>query len=337
MIGARTAEQLLVSQAYHVRPYSILRRSLVAAVIFVAACQIASAQLATSASQSLRQEPQGTVGTASAVAASGTASSASGTLAVPPVCASCPAATTDVLAQRIDALVKAIESSPSAAKPPLIDRWQDSKAVLLNMLSSRLDAWIFGHGEGSVGVSAQIVAILAFSISLIKLMLAASMLNPATPPTPWGRFKAWTRKSGVARGINTVLAALAVIYTGAALHVVLSARSIPEVAQTSINALQESLKACQTSLAATSAQRQPITRLPPMTAALPARQEALDRVSKSCDAAIRATNTHIVRVQKTANAIESKLPWTLTKVFAFLTAAYLIAAITYLSVIASRN
>jgi len=309
-----------------------IRRTLfVIALLMLAAASLPIwAQPASSPSR-----PREEVGAASAAAASASGSSISIVPALQSSCASCPAPAGDALAQRVEALARAVESAASAAKPPLIDPWQDSKSVLLNMLSNRLDAWIFGDGKGSMGVAAYVAAVLAFSISLIRLMLATAMLNPATPPGAWGEFKAWTRRSGVVRGMNVVLAALAVLFTGAALYVVLTARATPDVAQASIGPLQESLKVCQAGLSA-AAQRQPVPE--PAAPSASSVREALDKVSRSCEAAFRTTDARMAQIQEATNVIEGKQPWPLTKVLVFLATIYLVVAITYLTVlVASRK
>jgi hypothetical protein len=233
--------------------------------------------------------------------------------------------------QRIDALARVVESTASAAKAPAVDPWQNTKAVLLNVLSNRLDAWLFGNGKGSVGFAVQVVAVLALVIALIRLMLAIAMFNPATPPTKWGQFKAWTRKNPVVRAINVLIGALAVAFTGVVLYVVMSARAAPDVAQASFSALQESLQACQTTLSKTS-QLQQLIQTPPSTGTPPLSQEALDRLGKSCDTAIRDTNQRLKELQNTITTIEAKQPWTLTKIIAFLASAYLVVAVTALLV-----
>lgn len=240
----------------------------------------------------------------------------------PPV----PVTSIETLAQRIDVLAKAIESATSAAKPPKVDPWQDTKSIVLNVISNRIDSWLFGDGKGSVGFVAQIVAVLAFIIALVRLILAFAMLNPATPPTTWGRIKAGIQKNSVVRVINVFIGILAVIFTGAALYVVMSARATPDISQASITALQESLMACQTALSKAPKLQQP-PPLPSSTAQLQG-LEAIEKLRTTCESAIRAKDNRLLQIEGAIASIDSKQPWTSTKILAFIAWVYLLVAVT---------
>lgn len=233
----------------------------------------------------------------------------------------------ELLGQRIDALAQAVRASTETAKAPEVDRWQDAKSVFLNVLSNRIDAWLFGEGNESVGLAAQVVATVALVIALIRFMLAVAMLNPATPPTLWGKFKAWTRKSSVVRGLDVVIGALAVIFTGAALYVVVSARASSVPAQESIITLQEALSACQTTLTQTSVA---LPKDAPARTVDRSAIEAMAGYARTCEAAFQGADARLIRIEGSMSRIDGKQPWAVTKFIAFLTSLYLIAGMTYL-------
>ncbi|MFZ5548187.1 MAG: hypothetical protein ACOZJX_05790 [Pseudomonadota bacterium] len=205
-------------------------------------------------------------------------------------------------------LTKAAEAAASAAGQPIVDPAQDAKAVILNVISNRLDAMLFGDGKGSVGLAAQVAATLAFIIALVRLMMAVALLNPETPQTPWGEFKAWTRKSGVVRAINVVIGALAVLFTGAALYVVLAAREVPG--------------SCSSASVAATYQPAPAPSSVSASAALQA--------NATCEAAVRATDARVAQIGLVVKDIQDKQPWSFTKVLMFLACVYLVSAVTYL-------
>jgi hypothetical protein len=288
-------------------PHDRGRRAPLAILVLAAAVQIAVAQTTEAPPEAGRPPTVGEVAGAD-VGKSGELTTVTPAVAAS-ACARCPNTRDELLLQRIDALAVTIESAASQEKLPPADRWEDSKAVLLNVISNRLDAWLFGEIEGGAGFAVQIVAILAFAIALARLMMAIALLKPATPPTRWGRFKAWTRKSGVVRATNVVIGTLAVVFTGAALYVVVSARNAPDAAQASFAALEKNLQTCQTTLSSAVARPQVLVgRSPPATAAPPILPDALDRIRQSCDAGIRATDRGL----------------------AFLVSVYLIVAVTVL-------
>jgi hypothetical protein len=258
------------------------------------------------------------------------AASAAQTPAIPPQVVPTPSNTSvEIIAQRIDVLAKVVESAASAAKPPAIDPWQDTKSIILNVISNRLDSWLFGDSKGGFGLVARIAAILAFVIALIRLLLAIAMLNPAAPPTKWGAFKAWTRKSGVVRGMNVVIGALAVVFTGAALYVVMSAQGAPDISKASLTALQESLVACQANLS-TMPRLQQLPVAPQAASSTLPMLEAMERYGKTCESAIRAADARLLQIEGSVMAIDNKQSWTFTKVIAFFAWLYLLVAMTYL-------
>lgn len=292
--------------------------------------------------RAIAQEPSALnrVGQSASAAASNAAASspqiiASQTLpaASVPVPVAATSSSVEALTKQVAALARAVDSAASTAKQPLVDPSQDVKSLILNILSNRIDDFLFGDGKGGVGLAAQVVAVLAFVIAIIRFMLAVSMLNPATPQTRWGQFKAWTRKSGVVRGINVVIGALAVLFTGAALYVVVSARAVPDASASSIAALKEALTTCQGSLAGreTTGAKPPATSTQPPSAAAPA-PEAMQRYGAACEAAIRSTEARVVQIEQAVAAIDAKQSWTLTKVLAFLAWLYVLAGITFLVV-----
>lgn len=283
------------------------------------------------------QEPATTSRTA--LAASGAAAASSPQLqasqALPAAIAPAPTApastSIDLLIQRVESLARAVDSAASSARQPYVDPWQDLKALILNVLSNRVDHILFGDGKGSVGLAAQVVAILAFIIAVIRLMMAVALLNPATPQTKWGEFKAWTRKSGVVRAINVVVGALAVLFTAAALYVVMAARAVPDASAASLATLKDGLASCQAALAS----RPERTREQSAGAQATATGitlEAMQRYSAACEGAIRATDARVVEIGQTVDAIDAKQSWTMTKVLAFLAWLYLLGGVTYLVV-----
>jgi hypothetical protein len=234
----------------------------------------------------------------------------------------------DALARRIDLLAITVERA--SQPPPPIDPWQDAKSVVLNIVSSRLDAWLFGDGKDRVGRAAQLAAALAFVIALARLILAIALLNPKTPDTPWGRFKKWTRQSAVVRAINVVIGLLAVVFTGTALYVVTSARSAPAVTEEAVAALRESLKACESRAVACVPQDTGPPSSLPISAGIV--RGAVQDCSTSCVEAIRATDVRLTQIENLTTHIDGKQPSAWTKMMQFVAWSYLLGVATYLLV-----
>lgn len=247
-------------------------------------------------------EAQGSRPAAVVIAASAPASSASAVAPAVASSASAPDATTaqiDAVLTRLDALKQAVD----AAKPAAPNRWDDAKSVFLNILSNRLDAKLFGDGKEKAGLAAQFAAALALAVAVIRLITAVALLNPATPPTPWGRFKAWALQSAIVRRVNVAIGLLAVAFTATALYVVLSARSMSD-GEERFAGLRTDLAACREDLAR---QRDSMSS---RTAATPLSDRfltAFEQHGKACVAAAGAASGALANIEQQLSGIDGRL------------------------------
>lgn len=232
-----------------------------------------------------------------------------------------PAGSIESLGRRIDALAQNVSALALAAEAPAVDPRQDSKSVILNVLSNRIDAWLFGQGNESVGLVAQAIAIGAFVVAWIKLGVALVMLHRKPSANWWGKLRAFIREHWFVRWSNLFFAVLALIFTGAALYVVLTARASTMASDQSVAALQKTLMACQATLA---------------TAVLPPPQdrstvEAMAGYAKACEAAIHGTDLRLVGIEGTVTRIANRQPGVFSRFVGFIAALYLIGCVSVLT------
>lgn len=256
---------------------------------------------------------------AASAAASAAQAAAPGAASAPAACPACPMEPSEAVVRRLDGLLRAVEAAASA--PPPGDRWQDAKAVVLNVISSRLDDWLFGAAGGHPGWVAQGAAFVAFVFSALKFLLAWAQRNPPTRPGPWGRFKEWARTRPAARAINVVLSFGLLVISAAGLYVVTAARSDTDGVQRALGTLDTALQACQAELV-TARARPPAEPLPATAPVLA--PEALEQLSASCDRAITATQQRLDRIQQTSEEIAGRQPWAVTKLAAVLAMVFLV-------------
>lgn len=215
-------------------------------------------------------------------------------------------------------------NGPSGREP--IKPADDIKSVILNIISNRLDAWLFGDGKGKAGIVAEFAAVIAFFVAFLRLLIAFAVLKKTKPHTKRDKFKIWLRDSLVVRMLNVFFGLLACVYTGAALYVVVSAQATGEV-KSAVVALESSLKDCQSKLADIPPQPQRATVPGP---GVPGAAETTERYVIRCQSAMDQANAHLTEIQRQVGGIANKQAWAITKVFTFLAVAWVTFAVTCL-------
>lgn len=263
----------------------------------------------------------------SATAASAAASSASAPTRPGPA-ASAGTADLEQLGQRIDKLAAAVSAAASAAQPN--DSWQDVKSVMLNVLSNRIDAFLFGGGGGgAVSAGAKLLALLALVYAGLKLLLAFFLLYRGPSG---GRLDALRERMCRNRGLAVLrcgLAILALAYTGVAYYLVAGAASVSDASSAaSLEALRSSLQSCQAQLQARP-QAQPATG-PAAGAASAELMAAVERQGQACVNALRTQGATLSRLQEQVQAVEAAQPSGLSKMLTFLAWACALGALGFL-------
>ncbi len=265
----------------------------------------------------------------SATAASAAASSASAPTRPGPA-ASAGTADLEQLGQRIDKLAAAVSaaaSAASAAQPN--ESWQDVKSVMLNVLSNRIDAFLFGGGGGGVSAGAKWLAGLAVGYAFLKLVLAFALLKRDASGGFWSKLlECWCRNRFLA-GVRLALAVLALAYTGVTYYLVAGAESETAASSAqSLEALRSSLQSCQAQLQARP-QVQPTTG-PAAGAANVELMAAVERQGQACVNALRTQGATLSRLQEQVQAVEAAQPSGLSKMLTFLAWACALGALGFL-------
>ncbi len=262
----------------------------------------------------------------SATAASAAASSASAPTRPGPAARAGPADIAKV-AQRIDMLAAAVSAAASAAQPN--DSWQDVKSVMLNVLSNRIDAFLFGGGGGGVSAGAKWLAGLAVGYAFLKLVLALVLLKRDASGGFWSKLReSWCRNRFLA-GVRLALAVLALAYTGVTYYLVAGAESETAASSAqSLEALRSSLQSCQAQLQARP-QVQPTTG-PAAGAASAELMAAVERQGQACVNALRTQSATLSRLQEQVQAVEAAQPSGLSKMLTVLAWACALGALGFL-------
>lgn len=262
----------------------------------------------------------------SATAASAAASSASAPTRPGPA-ASAGTADLEQLGQRIDKLAAAVSAAASAAQPN--DSWQDVKSVMLNVLSNRIDAFLFGGGGGGVSAGAKWLAGLAVGYAFLKLVLALALLKRDASGGFWSKLReGWCRNRFLA-GVRLALAVLALAYTGVTYYLVAGVESETAASSAqSLEALRSSLQSCQAQLQARP-QVQPTTG-PAAGAANVELMAAVERQGQACVNALRTQSATLSRLQEQVQAVEAAQPSGLSKMLTFLAWACALGALGFL-------
>ncbi len=244
-----------------------------------------------------------------------------------PHCLECSSVTTAQLAGRVELLRIAVES---AKNQPTFDAHQDSKAIILNIISTRIDSWIFGNSSKGIGVAALSVAALALFFSIFRMVWSGMLLKRDTPSTKWGRFRARLRTNKAVLFFNFVTAVFSVVFAASALYVIHVARTSSPVNETAMSELKTDLMACQTDLAEMSAAS--ARTLPPAQFAnsSPDIKIAIEDLRKSCETNSQATQTQLSEIKDSVDSVKSKQPWVLTKMFVFLALILAVLGVGYL-------
>lgn len=253
--------------------------------------------------------------TATAAAAASAAASSASAPALPGRAASAGTADLEQLGQRIDKLAAAVSAAASAGQPN--DSWQDAKSVMLNVLSNRIDAFLFGGGSGGVSAGAKLLAGLAVGYAFVKLVLALALLNRGASGGFWSNLRESLCRSRVLAGVRLALAVLALAYTGVAYYLVAGAESEAAASSAqSLEALRSSLQSCQAQLQARP-QAQPATG-PAAGAASAELMAAVERQGQACVNALRTQGATLSRLQEQVQAVEAAQPSGLSKMLTFL-------------------
>lgn len=265
----------------------------------------------------------------SATAASAAASSASAPTRPGPAASAGTADTADLeqLGQRIDKLAAAVSAAASAAQPN--DSWQDVKSVMLNVLSNRIDAFLFGGGGGGVSAGAKWLAGLAVGYAFLKLVLAIVLLNRDASGGFWSTLRESWCRNRVLAGVRLALAVLALAYTGVTYYLVAGAESEAAASSAqSLEALRSSLQSCQAQLQARP-QAQPATG-PAAGAASAELMAAVERQGQACVNALRTQGATLSRLQEQVQAVEAAQPSGLSKMLTFLAWVCALGALGFL-------
>jgi hypothetical protein len=262
----------------------------------------------------------------SAAAASVAASSASAPTRPGPA-ASAGTADLEQLGQRIDKLAATVSAAASAAQPN--DSWQDVKSVMLNVLSNRIDAFLFGGGGGGVSAGAKWLAGLAVGYAFLKLVLAFALLKRDASGGFWSKLReCWCRNRFLA-GVRLALAVLALAYTGVTYYLVAGAESETAASSAqSLEALRSSLQSCQAQLQARP-QAQPAMG-PAAGAANAELMAAVERQGQACVNALRTQGATLSRLQEQVQAVEAAQPSGLSKMLTFLAWVCALGALGFL-------
>lgn len=235
----------------------------------------------------------------------------------------------DRLGERIDKLALAVAAAASAAQPN--DSWQDVKSVALNVLSNRIDAFLFGGGSGGgVSAGARLLALVALVYAAVKLLLALALLRRGSTGGFWDRVREGLCRNQVLAGVRCVLAVLALAYTGVAYYLVsgTEAAAAQNSAQ-SIEALRSSLQSCQAQLQARPP-AQPATGPAPVGVASAELMATVARQAQACTSALRNQDATLARLQEQVQAVSAAQPGGLSKGLTFLAWVFALGALAAL-------